>query len=65
MRNVFKEDFEEEQEEDNRERKATFVGTAEYVSPELLEDNWSSYQSDLWSLGCICYKMFTGKTPFL
>jgi 3-phosphoinositide dependent protein kinase-1 len=44
--------------------KATFVGTAEYVSPELLEDDICGPEADLWALGCIVYKMFTGKTPF-
>lgn len=44
--------------------KATFVGTAEYVSPELLEDEICGPQADIWALGCIIYKMFTGVTPF-
>lgn len=44
--------------------RATFVGTAEYVSPELLDDEICSYPADLWALGVICYKMFVGKTPF-
>jgi 3-phosphoinositide dependent protein kinase-1 len=44
--------------------KSTFVGTAEYVSPELLEDEICGPEADLWALGCIIYKLFTGKTPF-
>jgi len=56
---------EENKLEDYQERhKATFVGTAEYVSPELLEDDICGPEADLWALGCIVYKMFTGKTPF-
>lgn len=47
-----------------RERKATLVGTAEYVSPELLEDDECSKPADLWALGIILYKMYIGKTPF-
>lgn len=44
--------------------KATFVGTCEYVSPELLKDDECESPADIWALGCIIYKMFTGKTPF-
>jgi 3-phosphoinositide dependent protein kinase-1 len=43
---------------------STFVGTAEYVSPEILLDQASGPPSDLWALGCIIYKLFTGNTPF-
>lgn len=42
----------------------TFVGTAEYVSPEVLLDKESGYPSDLWALGCILYNFFAGKSPF-
>jgi serine/threonine protein kinase len=45
---------------------SSFVGTAEYASPELLKNNIVCAQSvDLWALGCILYKFFHGKTPFL
>lgn len=58
-------DFGDESLDDYQSRhKATFVGTAEYVSPELLEDDMCGPEADLWALGCIVYKMFTGKTPF-
>lgn len=36
-------------------RKATFVGTPLYVSPEMLQDNISSPAGDIWALGCILY----------
>eukprot|EP00826_Nyctotherus_ovalis_P058141 TRINITY_DN7974_c0_g3_i4.p1 TRINITY_DN7974_c0_g3~~TRINITY_DN7974_c0_g3_i4.p1 ORF type:complete len:389 (+),score=116.70 TRINITY_DN7974_c0_g3_i4:425-1591(+) len=41
-----------------------FVGTAEYVSPEVLMNKRSTPASDLWALGCIVYEFFVGKTPF-
>ena len=59
------EDEEDELDTYQSKHKATFVGTAEYVSPELLEDDQCGPEADLWALGCIVYKMFTGKTPFI
>lgn len=41
------------------------MGTAEYVSPELLEEEECEEPADLWALGVICYKMFAGVTPFV
>ncbi|KAI3641191.1 hypothetical protein MIR68_000797 [Amoeboaphelidium protococcarum] len=46
------------------ERRSSFVGTAEYCSPELLGEKQSGKASDLWSLGCILYQMAHGKCPF-
>jgi 3-phosphoinositide dependent protein kinase-1 len=46
------------------DKGTTFVGTAEYVSPEVLLDQESGPASDIWALGCILYKFFVGKTPF-
>ena len=40
------------------------MGTAEYVSPELLNEKVSYKSSDLWALGCIIYQMIAGRPPF-
>lgn len=47
-----------------RKRRNSFVGTAQFVSPEMLTDTSSSYASDLWALGCIIYQMVSGLMPF-
>lgn len=40
------------------------MGTAQYVSPELLSEKSASRSSDLWALGCIIYQMVSGLPPF-
>lgn len=52
------------EEENNRRRKNSFVGTAQYVSPELLKASEAVFASDLWALGCIIYQMVSGLPPF-
>ncbi|KAK6463986.1 hypothetical protein DFJ63DRAFT_284266 [Scheffersomyces coipomensis] len=45
-------------------RAKSFVGTAEYVSPELLENKYCGKPGDVWAFGCIIYQMIAGKPPF-
>ncbi len=57
-------DEDDEDEEFFKKRSMSFVGTSEYISPEILSDNPACFGSDIWALGCIIYKMYYNKTPF-
>lgn len=48
----------------SRARANSFVGTAQYVSPELLTEKSACKSSDLWALGCILYQLVAGLPPF-
>jgi len=45
-------------------KRRSFVGTAQYLSPEILTSRGSCRASDLWAIGCIIYQMITGLPPF-
>jgi serine/threonine-protein kinase len=40
------------------------VGTAEYLSPEQAAGKVVGKRSDLYCLGCVLYRLVTGRTPF-
>ena len=46
------------------ERRGTLVGTLNYMAPEMLDQWHATLGTDLWALGCIIFKMATGKVPF-
>lgn len=46
------------------DRRNSFVGTAQYVSPEMLKSRHATNMSDLWALGVIIYQMITNVMPF-
>jgi serine/threonine protein kinase len=74
------EDGEEEEEEDENEennnninnknikgrvqRSMTFVGTAEYISPEVIADKPAEFGTDIWAFGVMLYQMIFNTTPF-
>ena len=41
-----------------------FVGTPEYMSPEVIESKNVGYEADLWSLGSVVYQLIVGSPPF-
>ncbi|XP_074754239.1 serine/threonine-protein kinase ULK4 isoform X6 [Athene noctua] len=44
--------------------KNRFRGSLLYTAPEIIKGEDFSKASDLWSLGCLLYEMFSGRPPF-
>jgi serine/threonine protein kinase len=45
-------------------KKGTVQGTRSYMSPEQIRGLHLDGRADIYSYGCMCYEMVTGRTPF-
>ena len=65
--NSIKKDIKEKKNNKNRKRgkrKNSFVGTIEYMSPEVIAEKPTEYGTDIWAFGIMLYQMYYNRTPF-
>ena len=48
----------------NQSVQPVFEGSVLYSSPEVMENDIITYESDIWALGCIIYEMIKLRPPF-
>ena len=53
-----------ERDSEFRATRGSFVGSADYVSPEVLTESPIGPGSDIWSFGCLIYRLLVGEAPF-
>ena len=49
---------------DTRTAPGRWVGTVDYVAPELLDGTDATPAADVYSLGCVLFEALTGRVPF-
>ncbi|XVE78158.1 hypothetical protein DITRI_Ditri13aG0121500 [Diplodiscus trichospermus] len=54
----------EQNESNSAEKSNSFVGTEEYVAPEIISGNGHDFAVDWWSLAIVLHEMLYGTTPF-
>uniref|UniRef100_A0A7S4G044 Protein kinase domain-containing protein n=1 Tax=Eutreptiella gymnastica TaxID=73025 RepID=A0A7S4G044_9EUGL len=48
----------------DRPEAKTVVGTPNFIAPEVIINGKYNNKADVWSLGCTCVEMITGKPPW-
>jgi len=57
-------DFGTSRESNKLERRFTYCGSAEYMSPEMIQKSGHSWSIDCFSLGSLLFELLTGSPPF-
>ena len=50
--------------ESSKQKVTDFVGTMDYLAPELIDNKPYSFSVDIWAIGVIIYELLVGETPF-